>query len=139
MRFRKSWIFLTAICGLTVRLAAAPCNTPPTVTSESVVVELGRFLIVDVLATTVDPDGQALAVSIESSTCPALVSAVVDPIRTITITANTLTPPCQVRYRVDDGAGGSAATNINVTVDPGEIFSDGFELGNTAAWSETES
>ena len=121
-----------------VDLAAAPCNSPPAVAPESVTVELWQSLIVDVLATASDPDGQALAVSLVSSTCPPQISAAVDPTQTVTISANTLAPPCQIRYRVIDGAGGVAATNLAVTVDPGEIFSDGFELGGTAAWSQTE-
>jgi hypothetical protein len=138
MRFGKHLIGLSAMGGLTASLLGAPCNSAPTVVGESVSVLLHERQIVDVLASAQDLDGQMLAVSIVSRTCPTQISAVVDPTQTITLTAGGLAPPCVLRYRVDDGDGGSAAANLTVTVDPGEIFSDGFELGSTAAWSETE-
>jgi len=138
MRFRKGLFGLSALFCLSVQIAAAPCNTAPTVVGESVSVLLHERQIVDVLATAQDINGQALAVSIVSRTCPSQISAVVDPAQTLTITAGGLAAPCQIGFRVDDGAGGAAATNLTVTVDPGEIFSDGFESGGTAAWSETE-
>ena len=137
MRFGRSLIGLSAMGWLTASLFAAPCNTAPTVVGESVSVLLHERQIIDVLASAQDVNGQMLAVSIVSRTCPAQIGAVVDPTQTIAITAGTLAPPCQIRYRVDDGAG-TAEANLTVTVDPGEIFSDGFEIGSTAAWSETE-
>jgi hypothetical protein len=131
-------IGLSAMGWLTASLLGAPCNTAPTVVGDSVSVLLHERQIVDVLASAQDVNAQMLAVSIVSRTCPPQISAVVDPTQTITLTAGTLAPPCQIRYRVDDDAGGTAEANLTVTVDPGEIFSDGFELGSTAAWSDTE-
>lgn len=136
MHLRKHLLYLATVPWLTLNLFATPCNVPPTAAPVAVTVGVGTFQIVDVLAHTSDPDGQALSVSLESDTCPSHVSAVVDPAQTVRITALALSPDCQVRFRVSDGAGGIATSHVTVSVfDPTHIFSDGFELGTTAAWS----
>lgn len=135
MRLLKHLSFLVFIAGLAASLVAAPCNTAPTVSAQRVAIGAGELAIVDVLADASDPDGQALTLSLASHTCPPQVSATVDPTQTLTISAAGPAPDCVVRYRVSDGAGGVVTSHVAVSVSVSDlIFSDGFELGSTAAW-----
>lgn len=126
---------LAVMTGLAASLVAAPCNTAPTVAAQSVAITAGELAIVDVLADASDPDGQALTLSLASDTCPPQITATVDPTQTLTISAARPAPDCEIRYRVSDGAGGIVTSHVAVSVVvPSLIFSDGFELGSTAAW-----
>ena len=138
MPFRKHLLYLIALASLALSLPAVPCNTVPSVSPQAVSIELGKFQIVDVLAGASDPDGQALTVALAGDTCPAQVSAFVDSSQALAISASALSSDCQVRFRVSDGAGGTSTSHVSVSVfDPNHIFSDGFELGNTRAWSRS--
>jgi hypothetical protein len=131
MRFRKHLLFSTSLVSIAATLLAAPCNTPPAVSAQSVTIEAGTFQIVDVLA---------LTVSLSGDTCPPQISTVVDPHQALRILAGGPSPSCRVSFRVSDGAGGLATSHVTVTVtDPPLIFSDGFETGSTAAWSGAHS
>lgn len=139
MPTRIHLLLLSSMACFAATLVAAPCNTPPILSPEAVTIDVGKYRIVDVLAHASDPDGHALTLSLAGDTCPSQVSALVTPAQALRISASALSPSCQVTYRVADGAGGISTSHVTVSViDPHHIFSDGFELGSTAAWSQAQ-
>ena len=85
-----------------------------------------------------DPDGQPLAVSVVSETCPGTVAVGSSGLLAYTptrLTSGGIT--CQITYRIADGSGDTDTAVVTVSVTPAspQIFADDFESGNTSAWS----
>lgn len=100
---------------------------------------LGYTFTIDVLANDVEPNGEALTVSIDADTCPNTVTVVEGLIRV----ESTLGPDaggpaytCTIDYRIEDETGHQATSFVTVVALP-PILVDGFESGTTGAWSET--
>ena len=114
-----------------------PCNTGPTAFNDVAATRDDRTLLLDVLANDSDPDGNPLTVQILTHDCPGTVTA--DSTETVTFIPVSVpaTTNCSIDYRITDGEGGSANASVSVTVERFEpfIFGDGFESGDTSAWS----
>ena len=109
----------------------AACNTAPTAVDDTAYA-YDQSIVIDVLANDVDAEGQALGVAVTSETCPGPVSVAFD---LVSYTPSTpLAQDCQIHYRVTDDEGMSATAKVTVSMIT-EIFTDGFETGDAAAWS----
>ena len=121
--------------------ASAQCNTAPTAIADTTETPDNKVLWIDVLANDHDPDGQPLTVSVVSETCPGAVTASSGGL--LSYTPTPVSDPgidCQVTYRIADGSGATDTAVVAVAVKavPPLIFADGFESGNTSAWSESQ-
>ena len=121
----------------TTIVQAQTCNSAPTALDDIATTRDDRALILDVLANDSDPDGNPLAVQILTHDCPGTVTA--DSTETVTFIPVPVpgTTTCSIDYRITDGEGGNANASVTVTVERFEpfIFGDGFEAGDTSAWS----
>ena len=122
-------------------VASAQCNTAPTAVADTTETPDNKVLWIDVLANDHDPDGQPLTVSVVSETCPGAVTASSGGL--LSYTPTPVSDPgidCQVTYRIADGSGATDTAVVAVAVKavPPLIFADGFESGNTSAWSESQ-
>ena len=117
--------------------ALAQCNTVPTAQPDTGITVDNEVLWIDVLGNDSDPDGQPLSVAVTSESCLGSVSVVGEFVR--------LTPvpisggdqeQCTISYEITDGEANASST-VAVTVNRFivEIFSDGFESGDTSAWA----
>ena len=121
------------------RAAAQSCNAPPVATDDTASTFDIWPVLVDVLANDADPDGQPLTVSILGNGCRGQVALLPDgALSYLPIVGQAET--CAIVYRVSDPAGAFAQAGVTVTVTilTPEIFADGFESGDTSAWSTTE-
>jgi hypothetical protein len=114
--------------------AQAACNTAPAAADDAARA-YSESIVIGVLANDVDSEGQALTVAVTSESCPGPVSVDFD-----LVTYTPSAPPilgCQIHYMVtdDEGLSGSAAVTVSIIA---EIFVDGFESGDAAAWSSCD-
>lgn len=97
-------------------------------------------MLIDPLANDSDPDGDLLTVEIQTSSGSGSVS--VDTFGVLSFVPDPVPGPvsCEIRYRLNDGTTVSPDAVVWITVTPfvPEIFSDGFESGDTSAWSVTQ-
>ena len=129
LRRRCCTVLLSAVLGAVS--AQAVCNTPP-VTVDDAAKTVDEPVLIDALANDFDGEGQALVLTVDGTTCSGSVSV---DMELITLTpAARLYEDCTIAYTVTDGGGLTDSATITVTI-PSEIFADGFESGNTAAWS----
>jgi Bacterial Ig domain len=109
----------------------ADCNTAPTAVDDTTRA-YDQSIVIDVLANDLDAGGQALTVAVTSETCPGPVSV---DFGLVSYTPSTpLGQNCLIHYTVTDDEGLSATAKVTVSMIT-EIFSDGFETGDAAAWS----
>ena len=114
--------------------AAQPCNTTP-VALDDEAAYIGGPVVVDVLANDSEPDGEALTVGSLSTTCPGTVS---EDLGLVTLFVSGEMPEeCMISYEITDERGASATASVTVE-DNTEIFSDGFESGDTSLWTLEE-
>jgi hypothetical protein len=97
-------------------------NLAPVVIGEQLTVEVGKVLVVDVLANDVDPDGPSSALTVLSSTRPTLGQARRDG-GVITFTAGDVLGPTVITYQVGDAAGGVTAGRLVIRVIERILFS----------------
>jgi hypothetical protein len=114
--------------------AQAACNTAPAAADDAARA-YSESIVIGVLANDVDSEGQTLTVAITSENCPGPVSVDFD-----LVTYTPSAPPilgCQIHYTVtdDEGLSDSAAVTVSIIA---EIFVDGFESGDGAAWSSCD-
>ena len=124
-------------CGLAAKVSAV-CNTAPTAADDRTSVYF-ELIVIDPLVNDTDAEGQALTVTIQSSTCNG--AATLDDFGLVSFDpAQPVTASCQINYRVSDelGLGDTATIFIDPAPQPPQIYSDGFETGNTSRWSACE-
>jgi hypothetical protein len=139
----STWRVLTglALAGTLAWGSATPaggqgCNTAPTANDDEAD-HTGHPVVVDVLANDTDADGEALNVGVTGWSCPGTVS------QSLGLVTLTPIPPeptnCTITYRASDerGASDTAVIELHELFLP-EIFADGFESGDAAAWSSCE-
>jgi len=96
-------------------------------------------VVVPVLENDVRPPGVALSVSIVQGVdtdCPGTVDVDFDAV--VYTPATPLFVDCSIKYRATSPRGAessSALIHVKADIPPGTVFADGFESGNTAAWS----
>lgn len=131
----SSWWWVNAVfmaAWLSSSPAGAQCNTAPTAVDDTAWT-FDQPVLIDVLANDSDPEGQALTVTATGWTC--LGSVTVD-FELLTFTpSEPVRQDCEIYYSVADEDGAQSAATVAMTF-PSEIFSDGFESGDTSAWSE---
>ncbi len=118
----------------------AACNSPPIAVDDSAAT-FNESLLIDVLANDSDVDGQALAVTLNGGSCLNVGTATVDFELVHFAPDNTLDADCTLDYTVTDEGGLSAQATVNVSAETPEglIYFDGFETGDTSAWSPCDS
>lgn len=136
-------LYRFALFGVLAVIVALPaftqvCNSPPSVVADQAEAFL-EGIPIDVLANDSDPEGEAMTPFLVGGTCAA-VGTVVIQLDSVSFRPQPtgLASPCTITYRVTDESGNVSATGtvtVNNREDP--IFVDGFELGDTSAWSET--
>jgi hypothetical protein len=120
----------------------AQCNTAPTAVDDSAETPDNAVLLIDVLANDADANGDVLAVSVISETCPGDVTT--DFAGLLVYTPTPIAPgteqSCSITYRITDAAGATdnAVVSVTVMTVPAAIFLDGFENGTASAWTATE-
>ncbi|MEE8507948.1 MAG: Ig-like domain-containing protein [Myxococcota bacterium] len=114
--------------------ASAQCNADPVAAADTVVYTGGPVVVVDVLANDVEPDGEALAVTPLSTTCTGILG---EDLGLLTLTVTGFSGDCTIGYRINDESGGSDSATVTVS-DGTEVFSDGFETGDTSRWASAE-
>jgi hypothetical protein len=135
-------LFLGALMFGQGAVALAQCNTAPTAVDDSAETPDTRMLWIDILANDADPNGDVLEVAVISETCPGEVTT--DPAGLLLYTPTSIPPGteqnCSINYRITDAAGATANAMVSVTVMtvPTTIFIDGFETGDSSAWTATE-
>jgi Bacterial Ig domain len=120
-------LLLLAICPP----ASALCNGDPGAVDDVVVYTGGAALVVDVLANDSEPDGEALTVGNLSTTCTGTVS---QDLGLVTLAVTSFSGACTIGYRITDERGSFDTATVSV-LDGTEIFSDGFETGDTSQWT----
>ncbi len=134
---RRRFCLNTAPLLLLACLATAPllaqCDNNPIAVDDEVLLAATPVLI-DVLANDQEPDGEALRLTVLSTTCPLAFEVLFDVVR-LTPTPAVRTA-CTVTYRIEDESQNFATATINVTPN-GPLFADGFETGNSSQWTET--
>ena len=139
------WLSVMLLIILTVMQSAvvlAQCNGSPTAVNDSAQTPDNRTLWLDPLANDLAPNGDALALSIVSENCPGTVD--VAPNGYLVYTPTAIAPGteqnCAIHYRITDEAGATATAFASITVVtiPPVIFIDGFETGDTSAWTSVE-
>lgn len=117
------------------RLEAGSCNLAPIAVDDSAG-HLGAPLTVDVLANDQEPDGEPLSLEILAVSVACQADQVVVDHGHIRLTPNPPGTPknCAITYRAVDERGASD-TAVLTMVAEGILFWDGFESGNTSAWS----
>ncbi len=134
---------LVGLCTIFAWLLAGPlaaqCNTAPTAVADASSTVDNQTLLIDVLANDSDADGDRLTVLVQSWTCPGEVTVGSFGVVTYEPASVSDLLPCEIRYQAGDGTASSEAV-VTVEVIPfqPEIFSDGFESGDTSAWDETQ-
>ncbi len=121
---------LSAIALPTV--ASGQCNSQPVVQND-VAETYNKPLIVDVLANDSDSDGEALSLSVVSSTCAGSTTVTFDLLRYAP--SAPLVSPCQITYRATDERGAFSQAIVTINAGSPVIFADGFESGDTVAWT----
>ena len=126
------FVAVTGFVVLTTPATAQICNASPVAVDDEVIHE-GVPMVIDVLANDVEPDGEALSVSVLSTTCGGTVSEDFGLV--------SLVPPaptseeCTIAYRIEDTQGETDDATIFVR-SSGLVFKDDFESGDTSAWGE---
>ncbi len=140
--FCRRLLVASAATALLASPLSGACNVSPVALSEDAGTPETRTLIIDVLANDSDADGDPLTVSITSHTCaisPALGSPSVnasDQTLVFEPFPDVAPASCTITYSVSDGAlSDQASVTVSVTDVPAEVFADGFESGDTSAWS----
>jgi len=132
---RVQLLFVLILSLLPVATVRAGCTAPVAVADS--VDNYGGTLVVDVLVNDRDADGDALVVEVTGNTCTGDSIEVLGGILRIE-PAGHVPRACAINYRITDTTGRSASAQVQlVPVNLGTIFSDGFELGSTTAWSLT--
>jgi len=96
-------------------------------------------VVVPVLENDVRPPGVALSVSIVQGVdtdCPGTIDVDFDAV--VYTPTTPLFVDCSIKYRATSARGAEssdARIHVQADIPPGTIFADGFESGNTAAWS----
>ena len=138
---------LSLFLGTALALALAALNVPPLwaagtgnntpVLAADTASHFGLGdLTVDVLANDIDPDGEALTITAvsPSGSCPESASG---QYGLVVVTSVTNRPvACTFTYWVRDESGRSASATLTINAGTFEIFEDGFESGDTNAWSD---
>lgn len=114
---------------------AGTCNLPPDAVDDNAG-HLGAPLTIDVLANDQEPDGEPLSLEILTVSAPCQPDQVVADHGHVRLTPNPPGTPksCTITYRVRDERGLTDTAILTLTAE-GIIFIDGFESGNTSAWS----
>ena len=128
----RAWIsvLLLGICPP----ALAQCNSNPIAVDDMAIYDGGSVLVVDVLANDVEPDGEALAVDMLSTTCPGTLS---EDFGLVTWTGTNITSDCTISYRITDEDQNTdvGIVQVSIPADATIIFIDGFEAGDVSGWS----
>lgn len=133
MPFSGKPIVLLTCLALLAKVPAAANNNPIAVDDRAI--HNGEVVIIDVLANDIEPDGEAMTVAVTMDNCEGAVSADFGLV--------SLHPPapaseqCTITYTVTDERGSTNQGEISIE-SGGVIFKDGFESGDTSAWSEEE-
>jgi hypothetical protein len=90
----------------------------------------GIAFVADVLSNDRDDDGEALKLTVLSSTCT--------PNNTVSVAngllhVGAIQASCTIGYRITDERAASSTATVTLTLH-GALFSDGFETGNTSPW-----
>ena len=116
--------------------ALSQCNTVPTAQPDTGITVDNEVLWVDVLGNDSDPDGQPLSVTVMGESCTGSVSVVADLVRLVPVPISGNQEQCTISYQITDGeANASSTVTVTVNLFVVEIFSDGFESGDTSAWT----
>ena len=138
----RSVLLLIILMVMQSAVALAQCNASPTAVNDSAQTPDNRTLWLDPLANDMAPNGDALALSIVSEDCPGTVD--VAPNGYLVYTPTAIAPEteqtCDINYRITDEADATATAVVTITVVtiPPTIFIDGFETGDTSAWTSVE-
>lgn len=129
-------ILLSPLFWLSSLASAQVCNQDPIASPDTTEAFLTSILI-DVLANDTEPDGEVMSVSLQGGTCASVgtVTLILDVVQ-LTPPSTGLAASCTILYRVADESGNVSSTTtvtVNNSFDP--IFADGFESGDTSAWS----
>ncbi len=115
--------------------AAQACNEPPVAQDDEIEHVVGEPLTIAVLLNDYEPDGEALEVAVQSSTCQGTISE--DHGLLLLTPDSNLPQDCTILYRIFDEQG--ASDTATVTVVDASLFTDDFSAGNVAAWSTCNS
>ncbi len=124
---------LLLLACLTSAPLLAQCDNHPIAVDDEVLL-VATPVLVDVLANDQEPDGEALSLTVLSTTCPLTFEVLFDVVR-LTPTPAVRTA-CTVTYRIEDESQNFATATIQV-MPPESLFSDNFESGNSTNWTET--
>jgi hypothetical protein len=131
---------LVCMLGLAIALFAKPglAQTAP-IAHPDTADHLGHTFTIDVLANDIEPNGEALTVSIDGHTCPNPVTVVDGLVRVESTLGATAAGPsydCAIAYRIEDETGrhGNGTVTLRALA---PLYADGFESGTTGAWSST--
>ena len=129
-----------ALCFLVTSALLAICNTAPTSSPDTHLEPVANIpIVIDVLANDTDPDGQALTLLVVGENCEGTATADQDLLR-FDPQGKHLPSNCLISYQVRDESGAvSALRTIQITAAGIVIFEDGFESGNSNAWSVCDS
>ncbi len=130
----QSFLLLLSIllCAPSSPSLAQPCNSVPVAIDDEAFHE-GELMVIDVLANDMEPDGEALTVTVLSTTCGGMVS---EDFGLVSLEPSAPTSEeCTIAYQIADTQGASAVATISVR-DTGLLFKDDFESGDTSAWEE---
>jgi hypothetical protein len=100
----------TASAALTINVAAV--NDAPQAVDDGVTVSATQQSLLEVLANDLDPDGDALTLTIEQA--PGGATAIVDAGRIRLTPAAGVSGPDRLRYRIADATGASSAATANI-------------------------
>lgn len=129
-------LLILTLAGSSPMPLEAQCVLSPVAADDEIDPPPELLVLADPLANDSDPQGLPLEAAVVSSTCPGATEAE-DGLVVLTLTS-LLEQPCAITYSANNGQ--STAVTATITVQPNAaLFSDGFELGNTTAWSDTSS
>ncbi len=131
---RRILLLLTIFLGAWSETAAAQCNSAP-LAVDDITFHEAAVMAIDVLANDVEPDGEALTIIDVTTTCSGVVSADLGLVLLEPMPPSSTA--CMITYQVADEQGNTASATVEVR-QTSALFRDGFESGDTSAWSETE-
>jgi hypothetical protein len=132
---QRSCLNLPLIASLLVAVTGAlpawagTCNTAPVAVGDAYDA-FGIAFVADVLSNDRDDDGEALKLTLLSSTCtPNNAVSVANG----SLQVGAIQASCSISYRITDEREATSTATVTLTLH-GALFSDGFETGNTSPW-----
>lgn len=129
----RSLILIAVVIGLVCAdPASAQCSNNAPVDGNEAIESADPSFALDLLANATDEDGDALTLAVTATTCSGTVT--VSQGLVLVNRPAAFTQDCTIAYKVTDQGGLSDSSTATIRF-PADIFSDGFELGNTTAWT----